>query len=801
MKTRKKQFPVVLVALVAVGLGIWRYAAVDSARVQGPTVLYYQDSMHPWVKSEQPGKCTICLMDLTPIYEGDPGFGGSEEMVVLSTNSVTVMNVQTAPVSRRSLYRTLRVAGVLEADSTRKTILAAPAPGRIDNVTVASAGVDVEKGEVLATFYSPDLTFQTRRYIFRDRITETPTEPLMSAAFASSSRHIPMSARGSKNQPLVSQESVSTDPFFNDLLSTHAGTVIERNVFDGQYVAEGDRLFAIVDCSVLWFRFDVYESQLPWLGRGQEVVVSVPSLPGKVFPATIELIEPTLNESTRTAKVRATVPNPRTGDPGREQRPLRIGMYADGFLRAEVPEVLTVPRAAILFPGGQAYAYVERNPGAFEMRQVHLGRQGDDHWEILSGLDVGERVVSSGNVLIDAQAQFNRSVAPGPMVAQEEACDHCETSSGQGLPPELTESQQRALTGFLAVADRISSALASDDLGQLRVQAERLPVASAILVREFPEDHPWHEVMGAAHEYSQWPNPSDLDSARKTFLPFSTNIVALVQRLQREEAFASSKVYFCPMAPKPGLWFQAEAPLRNPYYGAKMLHCGEEVAAPPVVRRPKPAEAVTALPQEPEARDHSEPVPAPIAAQDQPAAPRGISRYDQAAASFKVRLTNAPVVTPETAETRTARATAESEQRAAAEGFVMLTDVMGQALAADDLEGYRKLFTELPVVLAALEKQYPQAKHMNALIRRLNTLSQGDPPGNLETARQRFVLLSNNAVEIAKQLRGQGATASTFKLYRCPMAPKPGIWLQAKGPLRNPFFGSAMLTCGEEVTP
>jgi hypothetical protein len=216
--------------------------------------------------------------------------------------------------------------------------------------------------------------------------------------------------------------------------------------------------------------------------------------------------------------------------------------------------------------------------------------------------------------------------------------------------------------------------------------------------------------------------------------------------------------------------------------------------------------AVMALPQEPEAQDHFEPVPAPIAATDQSAPPRGIGRYDQAAASFRVRLTNAPVVTPETAETRTAPATAEpaseeSGQRASAEGFLKLTGAMGEALAADDLDAYRKQLTQLPAVLAALEKQYPQEKHMNALIRRLTTLSQGNPPGDLKTARQRFVLLSNNAVEIAQQLRDQGATASTFKLYRCPMAPKPGIWLQAKGPLRNPFFGSAMLSCGEEVTP
>jgi len=152
-----------------------------------------------------------------------------------------------------------------------------------------------------------------------------------------------------RGQPLPARERVEADPYYNDLLSTQTGTVTERNVFDGQYVAEGDRLFTIVDCSVLWFRFDAYEHQLPWLEPGQAVEVTVPSIPGQVFPAVISVIEPTLDETTRTAKVRADVTNPPIGKPGHQRRQLHLGMYADGRLRAQVPEVLAVPREAVLF--------------------------------------------------------------------------------------------------------------------------------------------------------------------------------------------------------------------------------------------------------------------------------------------------------------------------------------------------------------------------------------------------------------------------------------------------------------------
>ena len=308
-------------------------------------LLYYQDSMHPWIKSDRPGKCTICSMDLTPIYEGESSSGNDDVVVALSSNSITVLNVQTEEVKRRPLSRTLRVAGILEADNTRKAIIGAPAPGRIDDVSVESAGVDVEKGHALATFYSPDLSFQTRQYIFRDRLPDRTNEFGPNPFPKVSTRH-PLS------HPTPVRPRPEVDPFYNDLLSPLAGTVIERNVFDGQYVAEGDRLFTIVDCSVLWFRFDAYERQLAWLEPGQNIEVMAAAVPDKVFPAVIAIIEPNLNEATRTVKVRANVANPLVGGLGRQQRLLRLGMYAEGRVQSEFSDVLTVPRTAILFPGG-----------------------------------------------------------------------------------------------------------------------------------------------------------------------------------------------------------------------------------------------------------------------------------------------------------------------------------------------------------------------------------------------------------------------------------------------------------------
>lgn len=573
-------------------------------------VVCYQDSMHPWIKSDQPGKCTICAMDLTPIYDGEKGFAAEDGVVVLNSNSITVLNVQAEEIKRQPLRLTLRAAGTLDADESRKVIFSAPAAGRIHEMMVGAVGDEIETGKPLLNFYSPELVTWRRAYVVRSR-SGTSGTPLFAGRPHEASEETEHSKAAAN--PMAGMRSASAansgepDPYFSDLLSPVSGTIVERKVFNGQYVGEGDRLLTIVDTSVLWFRFDAYERQLPWLRKGQKVQVTVPSLPGREFSGVISVIEPTLDEATRTVKVRADITNPVVGDAAQKQRLLRLGMYAEATVVAEVPDVLTVPRTAVLFPGGQAYAYVEEGAGAYGMRPVKLGRQGDGLCEVLEGLDEGDRVVTTGNVLIDAQAQFTQPPKHEP-APQEEKTQLAHSEMGEHAPKELaepsdssdpatahheamspsmlTEAQEHALENYLSVANEISVALAADSLNDLKRALPRLKAAAKPLASAFSESHPWHEMVEEIAAASAWSDAKDLDAARATFLPFSTRVVGLVERARAEQSeFRSLKVFHCPMAPQPGLWFQAKGPLRNPYYGAEMLTCGKEVrpSAQPVV--------------------------------------------------------------------------------------------------------------------------------------------------------------------------------------------------------------------------
>ena len=276
---------IVLTAAIA-GTGTWwmvPHQAPSAPVVTAPAgrkILYYQSAMHPWIKSDRPGKCPICGMDLVPICADEAGTNATGG-ITLSAASASTVHVQTDTVERRVLRHTLRVAGIISANSWTEA----------------------------------------------------------------------------------------------------------------------------------WFAFDAYQRDLPWFKVGQTVEVTVPSLPGKTFIALIKrrgtqpYADTQFDATTDSTKVRAELSNPGivTGDFGAGK--LFNNFYAEGRVLADAPEVLTVPRGAVIWPGGRPIVYVDAG-GHYESRSVKLGRAGDEFWEVLDGLKAGERVVTTGNLLIDSEAQL-----------------------------------------------------------------------------------------------------------------------------------------------------------------------------------------------------------------------------------------------------------------------------------------------------------------------------------------------------------------------------------------------------------
>jgi len=551
----------------------------DSAASGDRKILFYQSAMHPWIKSDKPGKCTICGMDLTPVFEGDAAVPLDPSLVALSSNAISVLHVQSTPVRRGTLVRTLRVAGTLDDDDTRHHILSAWTAGRIDHLAVNYVGAPVAAGQPLARFYSPMLLEAERQYIalFSPADTNPTSHEQQFLRDAAAQRLRQLGLTDSQIEQLPSK---SPTNHLSEIVAPSSGTVVERFVYPGQYVMEGEKLFEIADFSVLWFLFDAYEQDLAFLTPGQEIEVQSPSAPGQIFRAPIRFIDPNLSEMTRSARVRVEVTNPLAGHPHDARRVLPHRAYAEGRVRIEIPDTRLVPRSAVLSPADAPVVYIDQGGGIYQQRPVRLGRFGDADYEVLEGLAEGDPVVTQGNLLIDAQAQLNRSI----LAAEGTSAPKAPTPSHPPAGSTLTGPQVEGVHQILDAADALRAALAADDLHQFHAALHSLPNVLRLNQERLSQVPDAAALLATLAEKSPTTAPTDLRSARKIYHALSVPLVAFARKLRSQEShFQGLKIYRCPMtadafdgAPSRAEWLQPAPPLRNPWFGSEMLECGVE---------------------------------------------------------------------------------------------------------------------------------------------------------------------------------------------------------------------------------
>jgi len=518
--------------------------------------LYYQSAMHPWIKSDKPGRCTICGMELTPVYEGDKGFdeSGGGEVVALTQNQIQVLHVQTAVATTRPLIRTLRVAGAIDDNAMRHRVLAAYLDGRIDKLHVNFIGAEVTAGQPLAEFYSPALLQAEREY--RQLGGELRTNTAL--------RLRQMGLSPSQIEALPTKPA---DALTSQILSPASGTVVSQSVYEGQYVTTGQPLFEIADFSTMWFMFSAYEQDMPWLKPGLSVQVTTPSLPARTFSGVITFIDPNFDEATRSTKVRVELPNPLVDG----RRELLHRLYADGLVELEAPPVLTVPRSSVIQTGPDAVVYVAKGSGAYEHRVLKTGRRGDTHLEVLAGLSEGDEVVTNGNLLIDGQAEMNRAFMTPPEPAAT-------------APPSatLTAEQGAAIAAFLKVADAMAAALAADDLAKFNTSSEPVMATTGTLVKLLRPGDPNLDALDKARHFHGF---DDLKSARTAFHKFTVAATAALEPLRHAGQTPDFQVYECgmvddaiPGVPSKARWIQTGGrSMANPFFGAEMLECGKMI--------------------------------------------------------------------------------------------------------------------------------------------------------------------------------------------------------------------------------
>ncbi len=332
--------------------------------------------------------------------------------VTISPDRLQLIGVRTAVASYRPLDRAIRTVGKVEPDETRLAFVNTKVGGWVKKLFVSFTGEHVTKGQPLLSLYSPDLVTAQEEYLLALRqIRSSQTTSTGFAEIDNSRRELLESAKRrlllwditpEQIEQLEASGKPRTDMTIEAPLS---GVVLEKMVLEGAYIAPGMNLYRIGDLSHLWILADVYEYEVPLVRTGQEARVTLPYSAGAPLKATVSYINPVLDPSTRTVKVRLAVTNP-----GLLIKP---EMFANVEIMTGSGARLSIPREAVLESGLRQIVYVEKKPGTYEMREVSLGQRGEDYVEVLKGIRKGERVVTSGNFLIDSESQLRGAAGGG----------------------------------------------------------------------------------------------------------------------------------------------------------------------------------------------------------------------------------------------------------------------------------------------------------------------------------------------------------------------------------------------------
>ncbi len=355
-------------------------------------------SMHPQIKQDKPGQCPICAMDLVPIASlSSDDEQESPDELQMSESALQLANVQTTIVSKGVPEKSISLLGKVKPDERNVSELTARFGGRIEKLFVNYTGQDVVKGQKLATIYSPEL-ITAQKELF-EAIRFKDTNPTYYKAAVSKLKLWDLTDVQINNIIENSEPQI-----YFDVLSPITGTVTQRHVAHGDYVKEGAVLFEVIDLSKVWIMFEAYESDLPWIKKGDHIEFTIQSLPGNSYDSKVTYIDPFIDADSRIARVRVELPN--------SKRELKPEMFANGVLHSQIAKntnELLIPKSAILWTGKRAVVYVkvpDRETPSFLYREITLGPEAGNFYVVEDGLSEGEEIATNGVFRIDAAAQL-----------------------------------------------------------------------------------------------------------------------------------------------------------------------------------------------------------------------------------------------------------------------------------------------------------------------------------------------------------------------------------------------------------
>ncbi len=509
-------------------------------------VKYYKSTMMPGETSPAPAKDSMG-MDMVPVYEDQAAAAESQEIAI---DPVTIqnMNLHTAVVTRGPLRRRIRTVGAIDYNETALADVTTKFKGWIEKLYVNATGELVMRGDPLFEIYSPELYSAQAEYLLAlSSSTNMPGADALRTSARTKLKFYDIS-----DDQIAELERTRQPQKTLRILAPQDGFVVEKMVVEGQMVDAGMKIYRLADLGLVWVQAQIYEQDLVYLKLGQEATVTLDYLPDREFRGRVTYIYPNVDEKTRTAKVRMEFHNPGYF--------LKPGMFATVQVTSELePSALLIPDMAILRSGEKTTVFVALEGGKFEPRTVTLGPQAErDTYQVLSGLNEGERIVTSGQFLLDSESQLREAIqkmlgpkhpaAPGVTGATNLTTG---MPMGLGTTPTTGSAAETNVVKYICpMPEHVS--IEYDHPG-------KCPICGMTLVPVTPSELKRLQPGGKVLYYTcPMPEHSDVRSDKPgkcprcgmTLIPVMSAPATNPPPAMKAEAAISSPLYFCPMHPE-----------------------------------------------------------------------------------------------------------------------------------------------------------------------------------------------------------------------------------------------------------
>ena len=327
--------------------------------------------------------------------------------VNVSPEKQQLVGIRTAVAELRPLVKKIRTVGIVTYDETKVAQVFSKVDGWVEKLFVNYTGKQVERGQPLFTFYSPELVATQEEYLLALRARETLGASSLKE-ISSGSVSLLESARRRLalwdiSDAQIEELQKSGQParsltFFSPI----SGFVTKKDVFQGMKVMPDKELYTITDLSTVWVTADIYEFDLANVRLGQRATIALSYFPGQTFSGKVAWIAPVLDEKTRTTKIRLEFAN--------RDFKLKPEMYANVEIEVDGGKKLAIPDEAVLDSGIRKIVFVDKGEGRYAPAEVKVGGKFDNYYEILSGLSPGERIIASASFLLDSESRLSEAM-------------------------------------------------------------------------------------------------------------------------------------------------------------------------------------------------------------------------------------------------------------------------------------------------------------------------------------------------------------------------------------------------------